>query len=54
MAFDEGKLIIRGVDLAYRAYGSPALPPVVLLHALGGDAADWPTLPPDCQTAIGS
>jgi 3-oxoadipate enol-lactonase len=30
-----------GVRLAYRVWGSPAAPPLVLLHALGEGAADW-------------
>jgi 3-oxoadipate enol-lactonase len=30
-----------GVRLAYQAWGSPAAPPLVLLHALGEGAADW-------------
>ena len=30
-----------GIRLAYRESGSPAAPPVVLLHALGENSADW-------------
>jgi len=30
-----------GIGLAYRAWGSPEAPPLVLLHALGESAADW-------------
>src|SRR5437763_1002511 len=29
------------VELAYRAYGPAAAPPLVLLHALGESGADW-------------
>jgi pimeloyl-ACP methyl ester carboxylesterase len=30
-----------GVKLAYRVWGLPDAPPVVLLHGLGSDGADW-------------
>lgn len=32
--------------LAYRAWGPPAAPPLVLLHALGESAADWDGVAP--------
>jgi 3-oxoadipate enol-lactonase len=30
-----------GIGLAYRIWGPPAAPPLVLLHALGEDSGDW-------------
>lgn len=30
-----------GIEMAYRVWGAPAAPPLVLLHALGENAADW-------------
>ena len=30
-----------GIQLAYRESGSPAAPPLLLLHALGENSADW-------------
>ena len=30
-----------GIRLAYRVWGSPGAPPLVLLHGLGDSAADW-------------
>lgn len=30
-----------GIELAYRTWGPPEAPPVVLLHALGETSADW-------------
>ncbi|MEV0095820.1 alpha/beta hydrolase [Streptomyces sp. NPDC050738] len=30
-----------GVRIAHRTWGEPAAPPVVLLHCLGADGADW-------------
>jgi pimeloyl-ACP methyl ester carboxylesterase len=35
-----------GVRLAYRVWGSPDAPPLVLLHALGEGAADWDGVAP--------
>ena len=35
-----------GVRLAYRAWGAPGAPPLVLLHALGEDGADWDGVAP--------
>jgi len=35
-----------GIEMAYRAWGAPAAPPVVLLHALGESAADWDDVAP--------
>lgn len=37
---------VRGVRLAYQVSGSLYAPPLVLLHALGEDAADWDTAVP--------
>ena len=35
-----------GVRLAYKVWGSPDAPPLVLLHALGEGAADWDGVAP--------
>jgi 3-oxoadipate enol-lactonase len=35
-----------GIEMAYRAWGTPAAPPMVLLHALGESAADWEDVAP--------
>ena len=35
-----------GFEMAYRAWGPPAAPPMVLLHALGESAADWEDVAP--------
>src|SRR5258708_27601122 len=35
-----------GIEMAYRAWGAPAAPPMVLLHALGESAADWEDVAP--------
>lgn len=35
-----------GTRLAYRVWGSPAAPPLVLLHGLGDGAADWDGVAP--------
>ena len=35
-----------GIEMAYRDWGSPAAPPMVLLHALGESAADWEDIAP--------
>jgi 3-oxoadipate enol-lactonase len=44
---DEDRVIeAAGIRLAYRAWGSPGAPPVVLLHGLGDGAADWDGVAP--------
>ena len=35
-----------GIRLAYRVWGSPGAPPLVLLHGLGEGAADWDGVAP--------
>ena len=35
-----------GIGLAYRTWGPPAAPPLVLLHALGEDGSDWGNIAP--------
>jgi pimeloyl-ACP methyl ester carboxylesterase len=35
-----------GIAMAYRAWGAPPAPPMVLLHALGESAADWEEVAP--------
>src|SRR5215472_7706044 len=35
-----------GIQMAYRAWGTPGAPPMVLLHALGESAADWEDVAP--------
>jgi 3-oxoadipate enol-lactonase len=35
-----------GIGQAYRTWGNPAGPPLVLLHALGEDAGDWDNVAP--------
>jgi 3-oxoadipate enol-lactonase len=35
-----------GIEVACRAWGAPAAPPMVLLHALGESAADWEEVAP--------
>jgi pimeloyl-ACP methyl ester carboxylesterase len=35
-----------GIGLAYRTWGPPAGPPLVLLHALGENGADWGNVAP--------
>ncbi|MFI5706180.1 alpha/beta fold hydrolase [Streptomyces xanthochromogenes] len=37
---------VGGVRLAYQVSGPPEAPPLVLLHALGEDAADWDVVAP--------
>jgi pimeloyl-ACP methyl ester carboxylesterase len=32
---------VKGIELAYRVQGRPDAPPVLLLHGLGSDGADW-------------
>jgi 3-oxoadipate enol-lactonase len=44
---DDDRLIeAGGIRLAYRVWGSPGAPPLVLLHALGEGAADWDAVAP--------
>lgn len=38
---DQGTVDIGHLTLAYRVFGDPDAPPLVLLHALGENAADW-------------
>ncbi|MCG6498200.1 alpha/beta fold hydrolase [Kitasatospora sp. A2-31] len=38
---------VTGVTLAYREYGTPGAPPLVLLHALGERACDWDGVLPE-------
>jgi len=35
-----------GIGLAYRAWGSPAAPPLLLLHARGENGGDWDNVAP--------
>lgn len=35
-----------GIEMSYRAWGAPAAPPMVLLHALGESAAGWEDVGP--------
>jgi len=35
-----------GIGLAYRIWGPPAAPPLVLLHALGENGSDWENVAP--------
>jgi len=35
-----------GIGQAYRTWGTPAAPPLVLLHALGEDGSDWGNVAP--------
>jgi len=37
---------VRGIRLAYRVSGPPDAPPLVLVHALGENAADWEQVVP--------
>jgi pimeloyl-ACP methyl ester carboxylesterase len=43
--FDERRLTVKGVDLRYFAAGDGG-PPVMLVHGLGGAAANWTALAP--------
>jgi 3-oxoadipate enol-lactonase len=44
---DEDRVIeAAGIRLAYRVWGAPEAPPVVLLHGLGEGAADWDVVAP--------
>jgi 3-oxoadipate enol-lactonase len=38
---DDCLIEVAGIRLAYRVWGSPGAPPLVLLHGLGEGAADW-------------
>jgi 3-oxoadipate enol-lactonase len=38
-----------GIGQAYRTWGAPAAPPLVLLHALGEDGNDWDNVAPACS-----
>ncbi len=42
-----------GIEMAYRAWGAPAAPPMVLLHALGESAPDWEDVAPPSPDAGG-
>jgi pimeloyl-ACP methyl ester carboxylesterase len=43
---DQLSVDVGGVRLAYQSSGPPDAPPLVLLHALGEDAADWAAVLP--------
>jgi 3-oxoadipate enol-lactonase len=43
---DDCVIVAGGPRLAYRAWGSPEAPPLVLLHGLGEGAADWDGVAP--------
>lgn len=43
---DDRVIEAAGIGLAYRVWGSPAAPPLVLLHGLGESAADWDGVAP--------
>ncbi len=43
---DHCEVYVGGLRLAYRAWGAPGAPPLVLLHALGEGAADWAGVAP--------
>ena len=43
---DDRVIEAAGVRLAYRVWGSPGAPPLVLLHGLGEGAADWDGVAP--------
>ncbi|MET9364578.1 alpha/beta hydrolase [Streptomyces sp. NPDC006632] len=43
---DQRSVDVGGVRLAYQIWGPPDAPPLVLLHALGEDAADWEAVVP--------
>jgi pimeloyl-ACP methyl ester carboxylesterase len=38
---DQREIVTGGIRLAYQVAGDPAAPPLVLLHALGENSADW-------------
>jgi 3-oxoadipate enol-lactonase len=43
---DHRSVDVAGVRLAYQVSGPPQAPPLLLLHALGEDAADWDVVAP--------
>jgi 3-oxoadipate enol-lactonase len=43
---DDYLIGVAGIRLAYRVWGSPGAPPLVLLHGLGEGAADWAGVAP--------
>ncbi|MFF2407051.1 alpha/beta fold hydrolase [Streptomyces sp. NPDC058092] len=43
---DHRSVDVAGVRLAYQVSGPPDAPPLLLLHALGEDAADWDVVAP--------
>lgn len=43
---DHPRVETGGIGLAYQVWGSPGAAPMVLLHALGEDGADWGTVAP--------
>ncbi|MFH8616593.1 alpha/beta fold hydrolase [Streptomyces sp. NPDC017979] len=43
---DQRSVDVGGIRLSYRTSGPPDAPPLVLLHALGEDAADWDAVLP--------
>ncbi|GAA3860383.1 alpha/beta fold hydrolase [Streptomyces sp. NPDC003328] len=43
---DHRRVDLTGIRLAYRVWGPPDAPPLVLLHALGEGAADWDRVAP--------
>ncbi|MEV4872221.1 alpha/beta fold hydrolase [Streptomyces syringium] len=43
---DQRLVDVRGIRLAYRVSGPPDAPPLVLVHALGGNATDWEQVVP--------
>ncbi|MGY4920289.1 alpha/beta fold hydrolase [Streptomyces sp. 900116325] len=43
---DHHSVDVGGVRLAYQVSGPPKAPPLILLHALGEDAADWDVVAP--------
>jgi len=43
---EQHKVNANGIGLAYRTWGPPAGPPLVLLHALGENGADWGNVAP--------
>jgi 3-oxoadipate enol-lactonase len=47
---DDRVIEAAGTRLAYRVWGSPGAPPLVLLHGLGDGAADWDGVAPAFAT----
>ena len=43
---DDRVIEAAGIRLAYRVWGSPGAPPLLLLHGLGEGAADWDAVAP--------